>query len=418
MPNKFMPSEGLLRPDYVLRLASRVLLPGFARGTVIVLLARSVGPQAGLAQDFRIESAASVRGTVQISYQARGDSYYFLHGGSSLAETLSPVAALLGKDGSQVFQHAASGGSMFFRVEQIPLTSTNSFLADGIPDAWKLQHGISPLEPNVANQIPLGDTRTWLQIYQADAQSAQLPLAYFPQTGVTVVAGNSNLTVQVAFTKPFTGRLNYQLRGTAIPDTATLDRANGDYVQPVGFVDVAGSTQAVISIALVVRQAVEADRTLLIALTGPLTNQNYTIGIGSSICTVRLAQSLQGTYVGTLAITKGMPLSAQSVKMAFRSGAGGGTVALIDVTGNPLLGDSLFVPATVDASGFQLTGNYRTQITGTPFGRPISLSLSFGSTEMTTGGSLVTPVSLAVDGLTASAHQYVGTGMMILSRVQ
>lgn len=379
---------------------------------LIILFVLSFGPL-GSAQDFGIESASLTNGAVQISFQGRSDSYYFLQGSSSLAGALSPVSALLGNDATQVFQTPVSAKFMLFRVEQIPSTSTNSLNGDGIPDGWKLQHGINPLEPGVTNQIPFGDTRTWLQIYQAEP-----PLAYFPQTSTTVVVGTSNVTVQVYFTKPFTGRLNYQLGGTAIPDTATPDRANGDYVQPTGFVNVSGSAQAVISIALVVRQAVEADRTLLIALTTAPTNQNYTIGSGSSVCNVRLVQSLQGTFVGTLTITNGTPLPAQSIKMAFRSGAGGETIALIDVTGNPLFGNSFVVPATVDSQRFQFIGSYQTQVTNTPFGWPISLALSFGSTEMTTGGSFVTPVSLAVDGLTASAHQYVGTGMMILSRIQ
>src|ERR1700678_4444110 len=73
---------------------------------------------------------------------------------------------------------------------------------DGIPNTWKIQHGLSTLDPSVTDQIAPGSTLTWLQVYQNSTNLASLPLAYFRASSSTVIAGSSNATVQIAFTKP------------------------------------------------------------------------------------------------------------------------------------------------------------------------------------------------------------------------
>lgn len=366
-------------------------------------------------QDLRISSATLSNSMVRLSFPARSDSYYFLLAEPSLNSTWTPVAASLGTNGNQTFLGSVQGASArFFRVKQLPLSGSNDQDNDGIPDAWEIQHGLNPLVASDAAQIPQGDTRSWLQIYQAEAIAAQVRLAYFPQTALTNVVGGANVTIQVAFTKPFTGRLSFQLSGTAIPEKGD---GNGDYY-PTNYVDVAGTSNATIVVGLVPRAAVEADRTLVVALCAPAATNAYRITNNTSVCTLRLAQSAQGIYLGTLDITNGLYMGSQSAKLAFRPGPGGSTTAFFDTTGNPILGDSFAVPATVSDNGFQLTGSYSRQITNTPFGRPLNANLAFGAPQRNAASSYMIPITLSFTGLTASGRPYLGTGNITLTRVQ
>jgi hypothetical protein len=231
------------------------------------------------------------------------------------------------------------------------------------------------------------------------------------------VVGTSNVTIPVAFTSPFTGRFAIQLSGTAIPSAPGVA---GDYVAPLASsIFVNNATTANITIALVPEPDIEIDRTLVIALTAPPpTNQTYTISNNTCVTTVRIAQSTLGVFVGTLAITNGLFTGAQSVKMALRPGAGGGTIALLDVTGNSLLGNTFSVPVNASASGFQLNGGqFSTLLTNTPWGRNLSVNLSFGTTQ-TNGVTFVTPVTMNLTGLTASGLSYSGSGSMNLAQSQ
>jgi hypothetical protein len=240
-----------------------------------------------------------------------------------------------------------------------------------------------------------------------------LPLAYFPQASATVVAGSTNVTVQVAFSKPFTGNLTYHLSGTAIPYSSGI----GDYVPPTGYVNVNNAMSTSVTITLTPPPAVEVNRTLLVALSTASSNPAYTITT-NSVAAIQIVQSTQGVFVGTLSITNGLFLGAQSVKMALRPGAGNTTVAFFDATPNPLLGNTFSVPVLSSASGFQLNGqSYTNQLSSTPWGRNVSLSLAFGATQ-TNGTVFTTPVSMALAGLTASGRTYAGYGNLTLSRSQ
>ncbi len=154
----------------------------------IILVAVFCGFFSCLAQNFSINSVSLANGVARITFPGNSNSYYFLQGTPSLSKSSAPVAALLGKSGSMVFQPTVShSNAEFFRVEQFPLSSTNSYDHDGIPDSWKLQYGINPIGPSVANQIAPGQTLTWLQLYQSGLA--------FLITSVTV----SNNMVQIGF---------------------------------------------------------------------------------------------------------------------------------------------------------------------------------------------------------------------------
>jgi hypothetical protein len=382
----------------------------------------AVGCLSAGAQTFTITSATLSNDVLQISFPGRADSYYFLHSQISMSVTSPPVSALLGSVGSLVFNSLVTGSTRFFRVEQIPLSSTNSLLGDGIPDGWKLQNGLDPFDPSVTNQVPFGDTQTWLQVYQTTTSLAALPLAYFPTPSTTVVVGATNVTVQVAFTKPFSGTLNYQVSGSALADVNTPTGPAGDYIPPTGYItNLQSALAADISIALTPVSAVEVDRTLLVALSyqSNAALRSYTITTKTSVEAIHIVQSTQGVFVGTLGFTNGVYATSKGVKMALRSGA------FFDVTGDPLLGDSFTVLVNSSASGFQLNNSsFTRQITNTPWGRPLNLNLTFGATITNTAAIndtnavFVTPVSLTVNGLTGSGRSVTGYGTLTLSRAQ
>jgi hypothetical protein len=371
-----------------------------------------------LGQPFSINSISVGNGMAQVSFPGRSDSYYFLQARTPLQAASTPTAALLGAGGNQNFQiTTGSTNAMFFQVEQIPLTNTSSLANDGLPDGWKLQHGLSPFGPSPANQLASGSVRTWLQVYRASTNLAALPLAYFPSSSSTVVVGSSNATVQVDFTKPYTGYLTYQLSGTAIPAATGV---TGDYVAPSGSVYVPNSTSATISIKLVPEPDIEINRSIVVAISAPpVASQTYAITTNSSVMTVQIVQSTLGVFVGSLAISNGMFAGVQSVKMALRPGTGTNTVALFDVTGNAMLGNAFTVPVSNTTNSFQLNGGQFSNIlTNTPWGRSLSVNLSFGSTQTPDDTTFTTPVSIGLVGLTASGLPYSGTGVLTVSRSQ
>ena len=368
-------------------------------------------------QPFQINSISVGNGVAQVNFPGRSDSYYFLQSRASLGANPATTAALLGASGNQVFQMATgTTNAMFFQVEQIPLTSTSSLANDGLPDGWKLQHGLNPLGPSPANQFASGSILTWLQVYQSQTNLAALPLAYFPTQSSTVVA-SSNVTVQVAFTKPYAGNLTYQLSGTAIPSSIGV---TGDYTAPSGSVFVPNSTSASILIKLVSEPDVEINRSIVIAIAAPpVANQTYSITTNSSITTVQIVQSTLGVFVGSLAISNGIYAGTQSVKMALRPGTGTNTAALFDVTGNAMLGNTFTVPVNANTNGFQLSGSQFSNIlTNTPWGRILNVNLSFGSTQTSDNTTFTTPVTISLVGLTASGMSYSGAGSLTVSRSQ
>jgi hypothetical protein len=126
--------------------------------TVLGVLCASGWQNTAWGQALHISSPVVTSNSVALSFPGRVDSYYLLHAASSLSVTSPPVAALLGIAGTQVFRSPLSGRALFFRVEQIPTSSTNSVLGDRIPDSWKLLHALSVFDPGVVNQIAPGDT--------------------------------------------------------------------------------------------------------------------------------------------------------------------------------------------------------------------------------------------------------------------
>jgi hypothetical protein len=375
-----------------------------------------LGSLSAYSQGFSIRAVPLTNSVLEIAFPGNAESYYFLHSWQSLITTSTPVSAILGSNSSQVFMAPLAYPATFFRVEQLPVTSTNSLQNDGIPDVWKLQSGLSPFLPGVAGEQATGSTATWLQIYQSQTALESLPIAYFPSSRVTVVAGASAVSIPIAFTKPYSGFLTYQLSGTATPQSSGVI---GDYVQPASTkVFVANSTTATISLNLVPEPDIEINRSIVIALSAPATNGTYAITTNSCVATVQIAQSTLGVFVGTLTFTNGLLAGAQSVKLALRPGSGGGTIALLDVTGSPLLGNTFSVPVIANAAGFQLNGSqFSNVLTNTPWGRNLSVNLNFGTTQ-TTGAAFITPVSLNMAGLTASGLSYSGFGTLSVVRSQ
>lgn len=383
---------------------------------LLSLLTLCHGLTAANAQSFKISSIAVSNGAVQLTFPSLANSYYLLQSSASLTKTPTPVAAQLGNGELQILQGAASNTSTYYRIEQIPINSTNSLLGDGIADGFKLENGLNPFGPSVANQIAPGYDITWLQVYQYQGSLTALPLAYFPTNTSTVLIGSSKATIQVAFTKPYTGYLDYQLTGTAIPSSSGVA---GDYVQPSGSVYVPHATSATISIQLESEPDIEVNRSIIVALSAPAVGDGgYIITTNSSVGTIQIVQSTQGVYSGSLAITNGLFASAQSVKMAIRPGTNSDTVAFFDVTGNAFLGNTFTVPVTTNNLGFQLQGaQFLNVVSNTPWGRNVSLNLVFGSTQIT-NGAFSTPVTMSLGNLTASGVSYSGSGVLTVAQSQ
>lgn len=291
---------------------------------------------------------------------------------------------------------------------------------DGIPNQFEIEHGLSSTFAGDAWQVPAGDNRRWLDIYSDDLYLSALPEAYFRQVSTTVVAGAPTVSLDVGFSKTFSGKLFYTLSGTAIPATSGT---NGDYQVPSGSVGVPKATSATITIRLLPSTGVAlTDRSLVVSLseTNILRARSYTVdpkGLGHSEHTIRILPSSQGVYLGTLSITNGLQVDVQSLKMAVRPATSGSSIALFDSTGSLLLGDNFTVPVTADTNGFQLTGGSTTILTNSPLGRNLSVAMAFGSTT-TNDNSFHVPVTMTITGLTASGRAYSGQGSLDLVRVQ
>lgn len=394
-----------------------IILNFRARALALVGLLALSGTD-GFAQSFSISAVALTNGTMEIRVPSRADSYYLLNESDSLSGAGSNIDALLGAGGEIVFaQTLEHAGAAFYQVEQLPLSATNDILNDGISDAFKLQHGLPVFGPSEAAAIPQGYTINWLEVYEAQTNLAALPVASFPVLSTNIVAGQSGLVIPVSFSKPWKtgGRLTYQAGGTAVANTGGL----GDYLPPPGYVQVnSGAAGANITIALTSPPAVQAPRTLLLALSVPSSNAGYAIASNTSVATVRIVPASAGAYIGTLSITNGLRLDPQSVKMAIRLGNGGAQMAFFDVTPSPLLSNTFSVPVSVGAGGFQLGGGgYTNLVGGAPSGGGLTLSIRFGATFMT-NGAFTTPVSMSISGLTASGVAYSGLGYMTLSQWQ
>ena len=371
--------------------------------------------------------------TFPSAFPSLPNSYYVLTGANALSNQspFSPLGspntlfgptypAIGNGDYLNFAPQVSPSGSMFYQVEQLSLTSTNSIIRDGIADGFKLLHTLPVFGPSQAAIKPLGSTNTWLGIYRNQTNLAALPLAYFPNPSATFVVGVSNVAIQVAFTKPFTGRVTYQLSGTAIPSSTGVV---GDYIAPAGNVFINNSTTANITITLVPEPDIEINRSIVVALSAPpLTSQTYTITTNSCVATIQIVQSTNGVFIGTLNITNGLLAGAQSVKMALRPGAGSSTMALLDVTGNALLGSTFAItniPVAVGTNGFQLNGGqFASVVTNTPWGRNLTNYLSFGPTQSSDGTTFTTPVAMSLSGLTASGISYPGSGTLTLTRSQ
>jgi hypothetical protein len=261
---------------FVSPLCNRISLVWLWRNWLPILLFFCEWGTSATAQSFKINPVTVSNGAVVINFPTRSDSYYLLQATPTLNSTSSPVNAILGNGGLLGFNPASSQtGSMFYRVEQLPLTSPNSLQNDGIPDAWKLQQGLNPLTPGVVTNLANGCSTTWLQVYMQQTNLQSLPVAFFPNPNSTVVVGLTNVSIPVALTKPYTGFLTYQLSGTAVPQSSGV---TGDYVPTSGKVFVANSTTANISITLVPETDIEINRSIVMAISAPpVASQTYAI---------------------------------------------------------------------------------------------------------------------------------------------
>ena len=111
----------------------------------------------------------SVRqGVVALALQTNANQYYVVWGSGDL-QNFVPVFIASGKNGP-VYQAPATNSAEFFQISSISIYAPEFSLGDGIDDVFKLDHGLNPLDPALAQSfsgfygtdgLPL----TWLQYY-------------------------------------------------------------------------------------------------------------------------------------------------------------------------------------------------------------------------------------------------------------
>jgi hypothetical protein len=127
--------------------------------------------------DFTIHTRKSASSGAIIAFPSSPDSYFVLHSSRGLPGGFYPRTFILGSDSSQEgsFQlPIAPSGNEFLTVEKISTNSSRSLIGDGIADIWKLRHNLDPMDPSVTSAKPLGETRTWGEIYSDELAQADL----------------------------------------------------------------------------------------------------------------------------------------------------------------------------------------------------------------------------------------------------
>jgi len=108
------------------------------------------------------------QGSVQIALQTNAYTYYVVRSSPDL-QTFTPVEIALGQNGP-VYQTPATNLASFFQMTSISIFSPEDTLGDGIDDVFKLNLGLNPLDPTLANSFSGhystdGQQLTWLQYY-------------------------------------------------------------------------------------------------------------------------------------------------------------------------------------------------------------------------------------------------------------
>jgi hypothetical protein len=386
---------------------------------IICAILAFLAVMAVMAQEFRINVTIGSDDKLHLRYPADPNYYYILSRGDTVTNIVLATGLALGEGPQGELADpvgAVTRPASFYRIRKVPIAQPLDTDGDGIDDVWELglPAQLNPLNASDAQLPSAGPgSQTWKQAYDNEQSASQLPVAYFPELSSTVLADAADASVRVAFSKPFTGRLRYQLSGTAIPPSAGVD---ADFEAPPGFVDVAGANTATIRLILIPRGAIENDRSILVALSVPAgANVDYRTA-DSSVHELKILQGDRGVFIGTLSITNGLLLGSVPVKMALRIKPNG-IRANFDVNGDPLLGDGFTVAASDASPGLQFTDSYSRQLSNTPFGRPVRIQVQFGVTQ-SDQNSLATPVTIAVDGLTGSGRSVVGAGVLRLTKAR
>jgi hypothetical protein len=122
---------------------------------------------------FKINILSTLDNRLQLRAQSIGGTYLWLMATSDIGQTLQPVAALIGQDSFTMFPLFAQNNlQQYFVINRFPMDSPASMLQDGIPDGWKLRHGLNPANRTLASQISADGSKTWLQFYQNEVDSS------------------------------------------------------------------------------------------------------------------------------------------------------------------------------------------------------------------------------------------------------
>jgi hypothetical protein len=367
------------------------------------------------AQTFRINSAVIAHGTLQISFSGRDDSYYILHSANSLPVIQTPIAAMLGGNGSKVFTTSLPDDAMrFYRVEQLSLSGAEDQDQDRIPDVWELQHGLNPLLATDAAQIVPGENRSWLQKYLDEIPT----IAAFASSESTGLVTASLTPVTVNLSKPFSGTLRVQLGGTALFGV-DYSIAGGKLVSSdppiVELLVPSPTSQVQISVKPIDTAGITPDRIITLSLVAPVNGAYLLSGIGPVTHVEGLTETSLtsgGLFAGTLAITNAVLLEPQGLRIAIRDNGGGQLMAYFDTARARFFNSPFSLPVTQTADGLQfqgaVSGTFPTNsLPASPLARWV---ISFPQSSTDTNGVMTSRFRLDLIGLTASGRTNTALG--------
>ncbi|MBI2928494.1 MAG: Ig-like domain-containing protein [Verrucomicrobia bacterium] len=128
------------------------------------------------AQEFRIQDIArDATGRVTIRHAATPDHYYLLLHGATATTIATAIDAVLGRaDTGELRDQTATDQQRFYRVRQVPLSSSLDTDADGLPDVYELQRPaiLNPLKATDAALDPDGDGASNLTEFQRGTDPA------------------------------------------------------------------------------------------------------------------------------------------------------------------------------------------------------------------------------------------------------
>ena len=375
-----------------------------------------VAPLGAPAQELRItDIGVDDLGGFHVGFPASVESYYLLLHGDAVTDVSEPVVAGLGMVGTLTMNlpppAAQLPAAQFFRLRQIPIAQPLDTDGDGIDDVWELRFRQSgaALDGADALQDHNGNGRPDLDDYRDEV----LPLAAgFALAESAVLVTQSEVGVPVILTKPHSGRVRFQVGGTALPGR-DYEIAGITPTQSTADVPVNG-TSAVIPVRIKDGPIIERDRVLVLSLVDEATPTYRLSATAPLTHALRITEADRGVYFGTLSPTNGFVLAPQPLRIALRT-KDAGIEACFDTTLSTLFQAPFTMPARLVNGTPVMDGVATGQLDAATLGRTVSWSLSFPESSTDESGVTTAGFQLILTGLSASGRPVTASGALSLN---